>query len=1004
MADSVQATARIQIDTDLGKDVLLATGIIGQEAISRPFIYNLTLLSKDFGITPEQVLSKMVGIRIRKEKEGEYRGLSGFVIGFAGGELHARRHDYRTYTMRVAPWLSLLDEGAEFRIFQDKDVLQIIDSVLKDAISGMFGSNASPSLYYSLRIQSSQAYPTLEYCVMYDESDFNFISRLMEKHGIHYFFQQTDTNHKMIIVDGPPYGAAEESPVSLHRSKNSRGTVRRWTHSYEPRLRKWINCDRDYRLNPAVIQRSEETVIPEVSAQGEHFEFPGGSAVLSSPGSESDYADNLARVRIQEEETRFDVFSGNSVRATFAAGTRIKIIAVSEQKQEERITVEEEKEYLISSVTFSATEVGYTDDKAGEVVAKLISDAAIAGAVRGLDRFDDAQKNNMPDVNKVINSLPAMPNLMAAFGVGFLGPWLALLLDWASPVLSDIPVLSILVPKVPKPPPYTNSFCCVPIVSGRQYRASSVSRRPRVPGLQTAMVYGPTDEDVWTDELGRVLVKFDWDRTRKGEAGGETTSCWLRVMQGWAGPKWGMQFLPRVGEEVLVDFIGDDPDRPIVVGRVYNAVHKPPFELKKYRLQSGIKTRSVPLGEKEKDKFHMLRFDDTAGSEQVLVRSQRRLDIRAFGSTYETTSGNRNANIGWKDPDSDKQGGDFNITIGNDYQVHVNGGRYERVEKPRNLTVIGQSVSDLESDDALMVKGTANLNAAKIILEAKQKISLKVGGNAIVIDPTGVTIIGTIVKINSGGAGEETGNPSIEDPEDAAASDTGEPGWLEKHKSGPGGGRKRRQLNSQHFIALPRPGEPAGVTAMRNLLNQTPTGRNAMYVYDRDNVRPNPVAGVSAVYNPATNTVTFDPNAPNAGSDFVHEMNHADTQASGNAPNRDTMSRADYVNGRLAEEAHSDALGEQAHNELAAAGSPDRASRFTGATYDAAAQQGANNYRAAHPDASQSDIDEAGRQAGEQAVLNDYQSGRVPTGNTNVPYPQYYGSDWDNAHPPPPAH
>ena len=204
------------------------------------------------------------------------------------------------------------------------------------------------------------------------------------------------------------------------------------------------------------------------------------------------------------------------------------------------------------------------------------------------------------------------------------------------------------------------------------------------------MVYGPTDEDVWTDELGRVLVKFDWDRTHKGQTGGETTSCWLRVVQGWAGPKWGMQFLPRVGEEVLVDFIGGDPDRPIVVGRVYNAVHKPPFELKKYRLQSGIKTRSVPLGEKEKDKFHMLRFDDTDGSEQVLVRSQRRLDIRAFGSTYETTSGNRNAIIGWKDPDSDKQGGDFDITIGNDYQVHVNGGRYERVEKDYNLTVVGK--------------------------------------------------------------------------------------------------------------------------------------------------------------------------------------------------------------------------------------------------------------------------------------------------------------------------
>ena len=533
-----------------------------------------------------------------------------------------------------------------------------------------------------------------------------------------------------------------------------------------------------------------------------------------------------------------------------------------------------------------------------------------------------------------------------------------------------------------------------------------------MPGLQSATVYGPADEDVWTDELGRVLVKFDWDRTHKGQFGGETTSCWLRVVQGWAGPKWGMQFLPRVGEEVLVDFIGGDPDRPIVVGRVYNAVHKPPFELKKYRLQSGIKTRSVPLGEKEKDRFHMLRFDDTHGSEQVLVRSQRRLDIRAFGSTYETTSGNRNAIIGWKDPDSDQQGGDFDITIGNDYQVHVNGGRYERVEKPRNLTVVGQSVSDLEADDALMVKGTANINASKIILEAKQKISLKVGGNAIVIDPSGVTIIGTLVKINSGGAGEETGDPSIEDPEDAAASDTGEPGWLEKHKGGPGGGRKRRQLNSQHYIAPPRPGEPAAVTRIRNMLNQTPTGRNAMYIYDRDNVQPVIGApGVGMSYNAPDghgggNTVTVDPNSQTPGSSFVHEMNHADARNSGTTPDINTASRADYVNGMMAEEAHGESLGEQAHNELAAAGTPEAGNRnrFTGPVYDAAQQQGATNYQAAHPDASQSEIDEAGRQAGEQAVLNSFQSGNVITGggSTPVPYPQYYGSAWDAAHPPPP--
>ena len=137
MADSVQAKARIQIDIDLDRDVLLATGIIGQETISRPYVYNLTLISKKFDIHPEQMLATKVGIRVRKEKEGEYRGLNGFVLSFAGGELHAKRREYRTYTMRVAPWLTLLDHGAEFRIFQDKNVLQIIDTVLKDAISGL---------------------------------------------------------------------------------------------------------------------------------------------------------------------------------------------------------------------------------------------------------------------------------------------------------------------------------------------------------------------------------------------------------------------------------------------------------------------------------------------------------------------------------------------------------------------------------------------------------------------------------------------------------------------------------------------------------------------------------------------------------------------------------------------------------------------------------------------------------------------------------------------------
>ena len=191
------------------------------------------------------------------------------------------------------------------------------------------------------------------------------------------------------------------------------------------------------------------------------------------------------------------------------------------------------------------------------------------------------------------------------------------------------------------------------------------------------------------------------------------------------------------------------------------------------------------------------------------------------------------------------------------------------------------------------------------------------------------------------------------------------------------------------------------------MLNQTPTGRDAMYVYDRDNVQPVIGApGVGMSYHPDSNTVTVDPASQTPGSSFVHEMNHADARNSGTQPNINTASRADYVNGMVAEEAHGESLGEQAHNELAAAGTPEAGNRnpFTGPVYDTASQNGANAYRAAHPDASQNEVDEAGRQAGEQAVLNSFQSGNVQTGGgtTPTPYPQYYGNAWDGAHPPPP--
>ncbi len=1018
MADSAQSEAAIQLDSALSfgeddRDVLLATGILGQEAISRPFVYTLTVLSRDFAIAPGKILGTAIGIRIRTGpiEQKVFRGYHGFVAGFSAGPLHPKREEFRTYSLRVVPWLAMLDQGSQYRIFQDKTALDVIRTVLGDAVREMFrGANAG--LFFDLRAQPGPRFPVLQFCVQYDETDFNFVSRLMEQHGLHYFFEQSDHSHVMVIVEGPPYKAVDQTPLSFVPSTEARGVVSNWTHSFVPRLKRWTSRDRDYRLNPPVYQKSEETVLADVarSTEGDHVQYPGGTAVLVTPGEESAYAQILLLTRLQEDEARFEVFHGNTTRVTLAAGRRMRVVHVKEEEAAHRLPTEEDRDYLITTVNFSATETAFTGDKTLEVLSRLLHDALIAGVSGGQDSFKDA-KGNLPDVNKAVESLPKIASVAAAFGAGFAAPLVPFLLELANPVLSKLPVLSLLFPKPPKPERYTNSFTAVPL--GNAYRSPSLTPRPQVRGPQTAIVFGQTKEEVETDELGRIRVKFDWDRTTKGGADPETNSCFLRVVQGWAGPKWGMQFMPRVGEEVLVDFLDGDPDRPIITGRVYNALHKPPFELPKYKLQSGLKTRSVPLGDKAKDRYHMLRFDDTANKEQVLLRSQKRLDIRAFGSTYETTSGSRFAHIGYKDPDADKQGGDFDITVGNDYQLHVNGGHFERVEKDLNLTVHGKMVQDLQSDAAYMVKGTASVSAGTIILEAKQKISLKVGGNAIVIDPAGVTIIGTLVKINSGGQGTEAPDADIEDPVDAAVSDTGEPGWLEHHRGGPGGGRRRRHLSAQHYIAPPRPGENPAMTALRNRLNQTPTGRNAVNVFDRDNVTFVPgTAGQGTFYTPPYgaglgNTVTLDPTDQSPASTFAHEMNHADAQHSGLTPDPTKMSRADYINARMAEDAHGEAIAQREHNELAGVHDPEpgTGSPFTRGVYDAAAQQGEADYRAAHPDATPDEIKAAGEQAGENRINQSYQNGLVQESTPpNKTYNQRAGEIWDAAHPPPPPH
>ncbi len=195
--------------------------------------------------------------------------------------------------------------------------------------------------------------------------------------------------------------------------------------------------------------------------------------------------------------------------------------------------------------------------------------------------------------------------------------------------------------------PYSNNFTCIPF--GRIFRPNRISLRPVVQGPQTAVVVGKDKEEIWTDEFGRIKVQFPWDRLGKKN---DQSSCWLRVAQVWSGTKWGAIFIPRVGQEVLVDFLEGDPDQPIVIGSLYNKDNMPPYKLPDNQTQSGFKSRSSKGG--STSNFNEIRFEDKKGSEDLLIHAERTMHNSVEASQFITVGGDRHITTGGVDKDGNK--------------------------------------------------------------------------------------------------------------------------------------------------------------------------------------------------------------------------------------------------------------------------------------------------------------------------------------------------------------
>ncbi len=287
-----------------------------------------------------------------------------------------------------------------------------------------------------------------------------------------------------------------------------------------------------------------------------------------------------------------------------------------------------------------------------------------------------------------------------------------------------------------RPARYTNSFRCVPF--DIPYRPARKTPKHIMRGVQTATVVGKKGEEITCDKYGRVKVQFHWDRVGKKDEG---SSCWIRVSQPWAGQNYGGMWLPRIGQEVIVDFVEGDPDRPIIIGRVYNANQMPAWKLPDKQNWSGFKTRSTKGG--GQDNANELRFDDTKDEENIVLHAEKDLEISVEKETVFETGTDHHFYVG--NDHSEEVAKNSDTTIGENCVITV--GKEISVSSGTSTSISVGTDAALEAGQEVHIKG-----GMKVVIEAGMQLSLKGPGGFVDIGPSGVTIQGTLVQINSGGA------------------------------------------------------------------------------------------------------------------------------------------------------------------------------------------------------------------------------------------------------------
>jgi type VI secretion system secreted protein VgrG len=600
-----QESRPIAVSTTLAPDELLFYRMTAAESLGRLFTFDLELLSENFQIKIEDLLGTSMAIECPTQNEGT-RCFHGCVTSFSQVGII---HNLCRYQATLRPWLWFLTRTADCRIFQNMTAPDIIKQI--------FGDHG----FSDYSDQLSGSFKEREYCVQYRETDFNFVSRLMEEEGIYYYFEHAQGKHTLVLSDsegahGPfaDYGEIPYYPPDEHTDKPDH--INGWKVSGEVQSGKYTLRDFDYLKPKTDLETKASATRSHDRADMEVYDYPG---LYEKP----DDGDTFVRSRLEELQAAGTVAEGAGAVRGIATGSLFELSGYPREDQNLK--------YLVTSSTY-----------------KLVND-----------------------------------EYQTRFG-----------LDAELPCHCRFTAIESKTP----------------------YRSPRITRKPFVQGPQTAIVVGKAGEEIWTEEHGRVKVQFHWDREGKFD---ENSSCWIRVSSLWAGTAWGAVQLPRIGQEVIVDFLEGDPDRPIITGRVYNGDNKPALKLPADKTQSTIKSRSTKSGNEKT--FNELRFEDKKDGEEVYFHAER-----DFNRVVEN---NDTLKVGF----DKKEDGDQTIEIQNNQKLVV--GNAQSKDGSQTVEIWKDQTLTIQTGDQ-----TVKIAIGKSTTEAAVSIELKVGASSLKVEPAKITL------------------------------------------------------------------------------------------------------------------------------------------------------------------------------------------------------------------------------------------------------------------------